>query len=167
MFTDLFLSQQKRILLCRAHLQWACFIVKWNADIGNLQPFWDLSAQNPSPLHFLSSAWPGETAAGGSASRALSGQAAVRSPDTPGIKEERELYRKDLTERTANVIKCTLNHRPINKPFLGSHPSYVTHLITHMWLIVKACWRTKDLAVCVHKFQLVSSDVHGIYCSLQ
>ncbi len=45
--------------------------------------------------------------------------------------------------------------------------SLVTHLIPHVWLIVKACWRTEDLAVRVHELQLVSSDVHGIYCSLQ
>ena len=42
-----------------------------------------------SPLHSLSSAWPGETAAGGGASRALSGQAAVHSPDTPGMRERK------------------------------------------------------------------------------
>lgn len=43
-----------------------------------------------SPLHFLSSMLQGETAAGGNASAALSGQAAVHSPDTPGAKTTRK-----------------------------------------------------------------------------
>lgn len=48
-----------------------------------------------SPPHSLSSAWPGETAAGGSASGALSGQAAVRSPGTPGIRKERQVEHRE------------------------------------------------------------------------
>lgn len=43
----------------------------------------------------------------------------------------------------------------------------MTHLIAHVWLIVEACRRTEDLAVRVHEPQLVSSDIHGIHCSLQ
>lgn len=45
--------------------------------------------------------------------------------------------------------------------------SAVPHLVPHVWLIVKARWRTEDLAVRVHKPELVSSDVHGVDRSLQ
>lgn len=45
--------------------------------------------------------------------------------------------------------------------------SVVTHLVSHVWLIIKARWGAEDLIVCVHKLVLVSADVHGIYCSFQ
>ena len=65
-------------------------------------------------------------------------------------------------------MRCTLYQelRPTNKLFSQPY-SPVTHLVPHVGLIVKARRRTEDLAVRVHKLQLVSSDVHGIYCSLQ
>lgn len=42
-----------------------------------------------------------------------------------------------------------------------------THLVSHVWLIVKARRWAEDLIVHVHKLVLVPADVHGIYCSLQ
>lgn len=53
--------------------------------------------------------------------------------------------------------------RAFYSPFIPT----VTHLIPHVWLTVKACWRAEDLAVCIHALQLVSSGVHGIHGSLQ
>lgn len=46
-------------------------------------------------------------------------------------------------------------------------PFVVTHLVSHVWLIVKARRGAEDLIVCVHKLVLVPADVHDIYCSLQ
>lgn len=43
----------------------------------------------------------------------------------------------------------------------------VTHLVSHVWLIVKARRGAEDLIVCVHKLVLVPADVHGVYCCLQ
>lgn len=43
----------------------------------------------------------------------------------------------------------------------------VTHLVSHVWLVVKAGRGAEDLIVRVHKLVLVPADVHGVYRSLQ
>lgn len=43
----------------------------------------------------------------------------------------------------------------------------VTHLVSHVWLIVEARRGAEDLIMRVHKLVLVPADVHGVYCSLQ
>lgn len=63
------------------------------------------------------------------------------------------------------MTRCVLNQEL--KTCGQTVPPSLTHLVAHVRLIVKACWRTEDLAVCVHKFQFVPSDVHGINRSLQ
>lgn len=76
-----------------------------------------------------------------------------------GLRKEREFHQGGWTHRLLICRYFTKQTHPTS--------SVNTYLISHVWLIVKACWRTEDLAVCVHKPQLVSSNVHGIYCSLQ
>lgn len=137
-------------LSIQEHLQWP-------------STHWDLCAL--SPLHSRSSASPDATAADGGASRALSGQAAAHSPDTPGITKQTERrHDQDLTQMSKHG---EMHFIPRTSRQTWQPCTVSTRLIPHVWLIVKACWRTEDLAVRVHELQLVSSDVHSVYCSLQ
>lgn len=108
-----------------------------------------------SPPHSQSLTWLGETAAGGSASGVQSGQAAGRSPGTPEEEEEEE--EDTLVGTTETTLEVKRQTCPAFK---------ASHLVSHMWQVLKAHWRAEHLVMHIHDLVLVTAGVQVVHSVL-